>query len=266
MSTLLRDLRFDGSIDAVVLRIDSPGGSMFASELIRREVDALQDEGKPVVASMASVAASGGYYIAAPAERIFAAPTTVSGSIGVYAMFPTFARTLAKIGITSDGFGTTELAGAGRPELDLNPQLAQALQASVDYHYRRFVGMVAEERERAFEEIDGLAQGRVWSGRDARTAGLVDELGNLEDAIEAAAGLAGLGEDYGVEWVEPRLSWKEALAMRLRTGLARVLGWTGIRLQTPRLPLLDPVVAEVRHLLELGAGGRPLYWCPCRVD
>ena len=266
LSSLLRDLRYDDSIDAVVLRIDSPGGSMFASEQIRREVDALQDEGKPVVASMASVAASGGYYIAAPAEQIFAAPTTITGSIGVYAMFPTFERTLGKIGITSDGFGTTELAGAGRPEKDINPQLAEVLQANIEHDYRLFVGMVAQERKRAFEEIDGLAQGRVWSGKDARTAGLVDEFGNLQDAIEAAAELAGLGAGYGVEWVEPSLTWQEALAMRLRTGLARVLGWTGIRLPAPRLPLVDPVVAEVRHLLELGARGRPLYWCPCRVD
>jgi len=266
LSGLLRDLRYDDTVDAVVLRIDSPGGSMFASELIRREVDALQEEGKPVVASMASVAASGGYYIAAPADRIFAAPTTITGSIGVFAMFPTFEKTLGKIGITSDGFGTTALAGAGRLERDLNPQLGQVLQASVEHAYRKFVGMVAEERGRAFDEVDGIAQGRVWSGSDARTAGLVDEFGSLQDAIEAAAGLGELPEGYGVEWIEPSLSWQDMLALRLRSAMARALSWTGIRLVLPRVPFVDPVVREVRNLLELGATGRPVYWCPCRVE
>jgi protease-4 len=266
LSGLLRDLRYDDTVDAVVLRIDSPGGSMFASEQIRREVDALQDEGKPVVASMASVAASGGYYIAAPADRIFAAPTTITGSIGVFAMFPTFEKTLGKIGITSDGFGTTALAGAGRLDRDLNPQLGQVLQAGVEHAYRKFVGMVAEERGRAFDEVDGIAQGRVWSGGDARAAGLVDEFGGLQEAIEAAAALGELPEGYGVEWVEPGLSWQDMLALRLRSAMARALSWTGIRLDVPRVPFVDPVVREVRNLLELGATGRPVYWCPCRVD
>ena len=266
LSALLRDLRYDDSVDAVVLRIDSPGGSVFASELIRREVDALQDEGKPVVASMSSVAASGGYYIAAPADRIFAASTTITGSIGVFAMFPTFERTLGKIGITSDGFGTTALSGAGRLDRDLNPVLGEVLQASVEHEYRKFVGMVAEERGRAFDEIDGIAQGRVWSGGDARTAGLVDEIGNLQDAIHAAAEIGKLPQDYGVEWVEPSLTWQEMLAFRLRGMMARVLGWTGLRLEVPRVPFVDPVVREVRNLLELGASGRPVYWCPCRAE
>ncbi len=266
LSELLRELRYDDSIGAVVLRIDSPGGSMFASEMIRREIDALQEAGKPVVASMSSIAASGGYYIAAPADRIFAAPTTITGSIGVYAMFPTFERTLARIGVTSDGLGTTDLAGAGRIDRDLNPQLAMVLQSSIEHYYRQFVGMVAAERERPFEEIDSIAQGRVWSGADAKTAGLVDEFGSLQDAIEAAAKLGQLPEEHGVKWMTPELTWQEALALRLRVLAADTLSWTGFKLTLPRWPVPDSVVTEVEQLLELGKGGRPLYWCPCRVD
>jgi protease-4 len=266
LAGLLRSLRYDDSIDAVVLRIDSPGGSMFASEQIRREVEGLQEAGKPVVASMASVAASGGYYIAAPADRIFAAPTTITGSIGVFAMFPTLEKTLGKVGITSDGFGTTGLAGSGRLERDLNPELAGVLQASVEHAYRKFVAMVAQERERPFDEIDGIAQGRVWSGIDAKAAGLVDEFGSLDEAVAAAAELAGLGEGHGVEWIEPSLTWQEMLAIRFRAAGADALGWLGIDALAPvhRLPV--GAVRELQNLLALGEGGRPVYWCACRVD
>jgi len=266
LAGVLRSLRHDDAIDAVVLRIDSPGGSMFASEQIRREVEALQEAGKPVVASMGSVAASGGYYIAAAAERIYAAPTTITGSIGVFAMFPTFEKTLGKVGITTDGFGTTDLAGAGRLERDLNPELAGVLQASVENAYRKFVGMVAEERERPFEEVDGIAQGRVWSGADAKAAGLVDEFGSLDEAVAAAADLAGLGEGHGVEWIEPSLTWQEMLAMRFRAAGAGALGWLGIEALVPSHRLPVGAVRELQNLLTLGEGGRPVYWCACRVD
>jgi protease-4 len=266
LSGLLRDIRYDDSIDAVVLRIDSPGGSMYASEMIRREIEALQEAGKPVVASMSSVAASGGYYIAAPAARIFAAPTTITGSIGVFALFPTFDRTLGKIGITSDGFGTTGLAGAGRIDRSLNPELAEILQSSVEFGYRQFVSMVAAKRERPFEEIDGIAQGRVWSGADAKDAGLVDELGSLHDAVEAAARLGQIKGDYDIKWVEPSLTWQQALALRMRMAAASSLKWTGLDFGLARLPLPDSVTTEARRLVELGAQGRPIYWCACRVD
>jgi protease-4 len=266
LSDLLRDVRYDDSIDAVVLRIDSPGGSMFASEMIRREIEALQEAGKPVVASMSSVAASGGYYIAAPTARIFAAPTTITGSIGVYAMFPSLERTLGKIGITSDGLGTTELADAGRIDRSLNPQLREILQSTVEFAYRQFVSMVASKRERPFEEIDSVAQGRVWSGVDAKAAGLVDEFGSLRDAIEAAAKLGQLPDPYGVKWIEPSVTWRQALALRLRTAAAASLGWTGFDFGLPRLPLPDSITIELQRLLELGRNGRPVYWCACRVD
>jgi protease IV len=266
LAALLRELRHDDAVSAVVLRIDSPGGSMYASEVIRREIAALRSAGKPVVASMSSVAASGGYYIAAHADRIYAAPATITGSIGVFMVLPTFEKTLGKLGITSDGFGTTELSGAFDLERRLNPELAAILESSVSHAYRQFLGVVSQGRQRPIEEVDGIAQGRVWSGADAKAAGLVDEFGGLQDAIVAAAGLAGLGEDYGVTWPQPTLTWQEALALRLRGTLGRGLDLLG--LQSPELPLTPAglMPRELRMLLELGQDGNPVYWCPCQVD
>lgn len=266
LSELLREARFDDGIDAVVLRIDSPGGSMFAAEQVRREVAALRAAGKPVVASMASVAASGGYYIAAPADRIYAAPTTITGSIGVYAILPTFGRTLGKVGITTDGFGTTALAGAARLDRDLNPQLAEVLQASVGHAYRSFVAGVAQARERPYEDIDSVGQGRVWAGADAKQAGLIDEFGDLQAAVEEAARLGSLPAGYGVEWLEPGRSWRDMLALKLRATAARFTRWAGFDLRRPALPLLQAVAPEVASLLRLAEPGRPLYWCACRVE
>jgi len=266
LAALLREARYDDAIDAVVLRIDSPGGSMFAAEQIRREVDALREAGKPVVASMADIAASAGYLIAAPADRILAAPTTITGSIGVYMVFPTLETSLAKIGITSDGIGTTELSGAGRIDRDLNPELASILQSNVEHAYRQFVSQVAQYRQRPFDEIDSLAQGKVWSGVDAKAAGLIDDFGDLDEAIEEAARLGSLPEDYGVVWVEPSLTWKDMLALRIRSAVAGAFGWLGLEFGLPSIPMMERVAPELRRLYEMTRTGRPLYWCPCRVD
>jgi protease-4 len=264
LAAQLREAREDDDYSAIVLRIDSPGGSIMASEVIRREVEALAAAGKPVVASMATVAASGGYYIAMNADRIIAAPTTITGSIGVFAVIPTFQRTLAKIGVTNDGFGTTDLAGATELDRPLGDEPRQILQASVEHAYRTFVDGVARARGRRSEEIESLAQGRVWTGADAQAAGIVDELGGVDEAIAAAARLAGLEEGYGVIWVKQDLSWRDVLAMRLRSAAA----WM-IKSVTPRraqLPGLGSALAKVRGLLELAAQGRPVYLCNCRVD
>jgi protease-4 len=265
-AALLRDLRFDDDVQAVVLRIDSPGGSMYAAERIRREVAALREAGKPVVVSMGTVAASAGYYIAAPADRIFAAPTSITGSIGVFLIFPTFEATLGKLGITQDGFGTTELSGAWQLERKLDPEFAAVLDAGVQDAYRKFLAVVAEGRQRSAEEVDSIAQGRVWSGRDARQNGLVDEFGSLDDAIGAAARLAELGEDYGVTWAQPPLTWQEALALRMQSAVGHGLDALGLNL--PGLPFAAGAVTppDLRPLLELAREGRPLYWCPCRVQ
>ncbi len=264
LAAQLRELREDDNYSAIVLRIDSPGGSIMASEVIRREVEALSAAGKPVVASMGTVAASGGYYIAMNADHIIAAPTTITGSIGVFAIIPTFQRTLAKIGITNDGFGTTDLAGATDLDRELGDEARQILQASVEHSYRTFVDGIARARGRRPEEIESLAQGRVWTGADAKAAGIVDELGGVDEAIAEAAKLVGLKEGYGVVWIERDMSWRDVIAMRLRAAAA----WL-VKAITPRraqLPGLGSAMAEIHSLLELAAQGRPVYLCRCRVD
>lgn len=264
LAKLLRKARMDDDVAAVVLRIDSPGGSIMASEVIRREVAALRASGKPVVASMGTVAASGGYYIAMDADKILAAPTTITGSIGVFAVIPTFQRTLDKIGVTNDGFGTTRLSGQTDLDRGLGPEAKVILQASVEHAYRRFVESVAEARKRRFEEIDSLAQGRVWIGADAKAAGIVDDLGNVDDAIAEAAKLAKLGEDYGVRWMEQELSWRDELVMHLRGAAAWVVDAVAPRSAT--LPQLGFALEHARALLTLAAEGRPVYLCSCRVE
>lgn len=264
LSKLLREARKDDDLAAVVLRIDSPGGSIMASEVIRREVAALRASGKPIVASMGTVAASGGYYIAMDADRIIAAPATITGSIGVFAVIPTFQRTLDKIGVTNDGFGTTRLSGQTDLDRALGAESKQILQASVEHAYRTFVEKVAHSRKRRPEEIDSLAQGRVWTGADALAAGIVDELGGVDDAIAEAAKLAGLEDDYEVEWIEQELSWRDALALQLR----RVAAWV-VDVVAPRqvqLPEFGSALARARALLALAAEGRPVYLCNCRVE
>jgi len=216
----LRDARFDDSVKALVLRIDSPGGSSFASDVIYRELLELRRAGKPVVASMSSTAASGGYYIAAAADRIVASPATLTGSIGIFAMFPTFQRTLEKVGVHTDGVGTTELAGEFRPDRPLGPEAREILQQNIEYGYRDFLAKVAAGRRSSPEKIDAVAQGRVWAGTDARRLGLVDRLGDYDDAVALAAELAGLGEDYDVEVLEDGMGLGEAFGLRVRVALA----------------------------------------------
>ena len=264
LAKVLREAREDDDLAAVVLRVDSPGGSIMASEVIRREIAELKAAGKPVVASMSTVAASGGYYIAMDADRIYAAPTTITGSIGVFAVIPTFQGTLGKVGITNDGFGTTRLSGQMDLERGLGPDAKEILQASVERHYRLFVERVATARKRRPEEIDSLAQGRVWTGADAKAAGIVDELGGIDDAIAKAAELAGLDEDYEVRWMEQEMSWRDALVLRLRGGAAWLID--AIAPRRTALPQLGYALERARALLALAAEGRPLYLCSCRVE
>jgi protease IV len=264
LAKLLRKAREDDDIGAVVLRIDSPGGSIMASEVIRREVAALRKSGKPVVASMSTVAASGGYYIAMDADKIVAAPTTITGSIGVFAVIPTFQRTLDKIGVTNDGFGTTKLAGQTDLDRGLGPEAKAILQASVEHAYRTFVENVADARKRRPEEIDSLAQGRVWTGADAKAAGIVDSLGNIDEAISEAAKLAKLEDGYDVRWMEQELTWRDELVLSLRRTAAIAVDAVAPR-QRP-LPGIGQALARARALLALAAEGRPVYLCACRVE
>jgi protease IV len=264
LAKLLRSAREDEDLAAVVLRINSPGGSIMASEVIRREIAELRAAGKKVVASMGTVAASGGYYIAMDADRIYAAPTTITGSIGVFAVIPTFQRTLEKIGVTNDGFGTTRLSGQTDLDRALGPDAKEIIQASIEHHYRAFVEHVAQARNRRPEEIDSLAQGRVGTGADAKAAGIVDELGGIDDAIADAAELAGLEEDYDVRWLEPELSWRDTLVLHLRGAAAWVVDAVSPR-RDALLPF-DGALEHARALLALAAEGRPLYLCSCRVE
>ena len=170
-----------------------------------------------------------------------------------------------KLGISNDGFGTTRLAGAADLDRPLAPEARQILQASVEHSYRVFIEHVARARGRKTEEIEAIAQGRVWTGEDAREAGIVDDFGGVDEAVAAAADLAGLDEgEYGVDWIEREVSWRDAIALRLRAGLAAIV--TALAPDRPTLPGLGAALAEARALIALAAEGRPLYLCRCRVD
>ncbi len=264
----LRDAAQDEAVKAVVLRIDSPGGSTFASEVIRREVAALRAAGKPVVASMSSLAASGGYYIAMDADRIVASPATLTGSIGIFAMFPTFQRTLEKFGVHTDGVGTTALSGEFRPDRPLGEVSREILQQSLEHEYREFIGHVAKSRNKPVEQVDAVAQGRVWAGADALDLGLVDELGGYEHAIEVAAELANLGDDYKAVFPEGRLGIGEALGLRIRATLARGVVALLPESMAPRLPPALAALADEARRLERLTDPRNLYaYClVCAVD
>ncbi len=264
-SDLLRQVRYDNTVKAVVLRVDSPGGSEFASEQILREVQALRKAGKPVVVSMSSYAASGGYYISAAANQKFASPTTLTGSIGVFSFIPTFQRSLEKLGVKVDGLGTTPLAGDLRLDRALGPVTKQILQASVDHAYAQFLRRVADGRKKSVEDVDKIAQGRVWAGLDAQRIGLVDHLGGLKDATDAAAKIAELGAGYDVEYVEPELSFREQLMMQIRSQAVRLGQMAGIippRSDVERI--LDPLLEQARSIVKLN-DPRGLYtYCWCR--
>jgi len=213
-AVLLRQALSDDSIKAVVLRVDSPGGSVFASEVIANEILALQAEGKKVVASMGSVAASAGYWISVVADRVIASPATVTGSIGVFGMFPTYQRSLEAVGITTDGVGTTPWAGQLRPDREMSDPVKQLFQAMINDTYDDFISGVAERRAMDKQAVDRVAQGQVWTGQDALEKGLIDELGTFEDSVRVAAELAGLEEgEYGQKLIEVSLSPTEQLIM-----------------------------------------------------
>jgi len=209
----LRQAARDESVAAVVLRINSPGGDAHAAEALRLELQQVRDAGKTVVISMGNVAASGGYWMSMAADEVWASPATITGSIGVYGILPTFAGTLDKVGVHTDGFGTTAMAGKVRIDMPLDPDVARIFQSSTEKIYRQFLGLVSKARGKSIDEIDEIAQGRVWSGEQAAERGLVDKTGTFQDAIKAAARIAGLGDSYRIEWVEPEQSAVDRLVM-----------------------------------------------------
>jgi protease-4 len=265
---LLREARQDSDIRAVVLRIDSPGGSVLASEQIYREVLALKHDGKPVVVSMSDVAASGGYYIAAGADQIIASPNTITGSIGVFAGIPTFNRSLAKLGINVDGVGTTPLSGATELDRPLSADAGRLVQITVDHAYEEFLARVAKGRGKTREAIDAIAQGRVWAGGDARQQGLVDRLGNYDDAVAEAAKRAGLKAGYGVRRIEPELSWAQQLLFHVRSTGERVLERIGLA-QSGAAQLvqrLKPLDLELARWARLSSPNSIYAYCFCTIE
>jgi protease-4 len=188
LGELIRKARQDDTTRALVLRVDSPGGSAFASEVIRRELELYKQTERPLVVSMGSVAASGGYWIAMNADEIWASPTTLTGSIGVGAVFPTFQRTLAELGINIDGVGTTTLSGQMNALQGIGDEIRAYVEQSIQHTYDDFVGRVASHREMQPDDVERSAQGRVWIGSEAQTRGLVDELGDLRSTLRARYG------------------------------------------------------------------------------
>ena len=233
-ASLLRRAQNDDSVKAVLLRVDSPGGSAFASELIRNEIEALQAAGKPVVVSMSSVAASGGYWISMAADRIFASQYTITGSIGIFGMFPTFQRSFDAIGITTDGVGSTFWAGEFRPDREMSDESRTLFQLFINKGYDDFISKVAMHRGIDKHDVDTIAQGQVWTGNEAFEHGLIDEIGDMDAAIASAAELAELEEgSYGMKYFEKELSPGERLALDLLGGVKR-LGFNPESLATKR--------------------------------
>jgi protease-4 len=266
-SDLIREARRDDDVKAIVLRVDSPGGSVLASEEIYREVRAAQRNGKPVIVSMGDLAASGGYYISASADEIWAHPATITGSIGIFGAIPTFQNTLSKIGVNVDGVGTTNLSGQLRLDRALGEDAKQMLQSAIEHGYETFLARVADGRKKSRDEIHTIAQGRVWIGTDAKGNGLVDHLGLFSQAVKAAAKRAEIKGDYEVERIEPRLSWAESLALQIKVWFAKnVAGEVAARVPTVQIPQqFQPLQRELARWARMNARDNRYAYCFCDV-
>ena len=247
LTDLIRRAREDTTVRSLVMRIDSPGGSAFASEVIRQELELTQIAGKPVVVSMGGAAASGGYWIAATADQIFASPATITGSIGIFGIVPTFEDALAEVGVRFDGVGTTALSDGLNPVSGISDQMGRILQANVESGYQRFINLVARGRDMTPTDVDAIAQGRVWLGASALELGLIDELGGLDAAIASAASLAGLDE-YEVLDVERATSAREQLLRQLSDNFGVSLFDTR---ESTWGPILERLARSVGTLLTL---------------
>ncbi|MBN8463727.1 MAG: signal peptide peptidase SppA [Dechloromonas sp.] len=262
---MIRAAREDDTVKAVLLRVDSPGGSAFASELIRRELELTRQAGKPVVASMSSVAASGGYWIAAGADEIWAAPATLTGSIGIFALFPELTEPLKRLGISVDGVATAPFAGAFDPRRPLDPAAAEAMQLGIEHGYRRFLDTVAQARRMPAADVDKVARGRVWTGQAAAGLGLVDKLGGLDAALAATAQRAGLTH-YAVIWPEAIESIEQRLMRRLigLAGSAGLLAGPAVA-AAPLATVLDDLQRSGRELLRWNDPQHRYVHCLCEA-
>ena len=259
--SLIEKVRMDDNIRALVFRINSPGGSAGASEEIRRELELVQKEGKPVVVSMGGYATSGGYWISSTANKIFALESTITGSIGVFMVFRSYASALSKLGVNGDGLGTTNLSGAFNPLKPINPILEDALERSVNRAYSRFLNLVSDGRNMTVTEAKTAANGKVWTGKKALALGLIDAIGDLDDAVSSAAVLSGISQ-YEVVFIDLELSASERLANELFQIAADIaeevyVNQTFSNLVLPR---------EIQDLLAMSESPSLQSYCPyCRV-
>lgn len=269
-SALIRAAREDDQVRAVVLRVDSPGGGVFPSELIRREVELTRAAGKPVVVSMGDLAASGGYWISMDADRIFADPSTITGSIGVFGLWFNAPETMDRLGLNTDGTATTAMAGLFDPTRPFDPRTGRIIQSSVDNFYREFIGKVSVARGQSEAAVDEVARGRVWSGAQAHERGLVDQLGGLGEAIAHARDLAGLAADAPFRYVERELGTFERFVQNLGgSALAHAARGAGVYLPGAWLP--EGVRGDLARAQALLAQRGQLPWsvqahCLCGAD
>ncbi|MDA3914015.1 signal peptide peptidase SppA [Oleiagrimonas sp.] len=263
-SALLRKARQDKHIKAVVLRVDSPGGEVYAAERIRRQVQLLRKSGKPVVVSMGDVAASGGYWISMDADRIYAEPNTITGSIGIFGLVYNVPDLLSKLSVHSDGVAVGPLADARDITRPLDPQLATLMQARIEKGYRDFVGGVAKARGMTYAQVDAIAQGRVWTGRQALKRGLVDQLGGLRDAVAYAGKKAGLGPNPSVRYLEQHgtNAFQRLLLNFSDSAAAQVLAHVGLRVPRWLAPMMRASGPEL-HLLQMAKPGKLNVYADC---
>jgi protease-4 len=264
---LVRRAREDKHIKAIVLRVDSPGGTLLGSELIRHELELARKAGKPVVVSMGDVAASGGYWISSASDEILADPMTITGSIGVVLVLPSFEKSMEKLGINVAGTSTTWLAAAFDPRRPLDPRLKQVLEAGVNDGYRRFITRVAEARKTEVDKIDAVGQGRVWSGRQAKERGLVDTLGGFRAALDSAARRAQLEAEYRVAYLEREPRGIDRYLSLFFGQVVRILQReVGIELPEAFTTMRREIAADMRLFVDARENPLRAYaYCFCRL-
>ena len=267
LSHLLDRARRDSRVKAVVLDVDSPGGSALASDHILQAELQLEHSGKPLVVSMSGVAASGGYWISMAADKIFASPSTITGSVGIFGMLPTFEKTLAWAGVHRDGVETSPLADFGDPLRALDPHAAKLFQEIVNHGYAEFTGNVAHYRDLPLTHVQAIAQGRVWTGRDAKRIGLIDQFGDLNTAIAAAARMAQISK-YGVTYISQRLSANQKFIVDLSdnstmSGFASHLFGGGNNYGSSALAAFLPVLNSLKQTLAMHDREGMYAYCFC---
>jgi protease IV len=237
---LIRRAREDEKIKAIVLRVNSPGGSAFGSELVRHELELTRTAGKPVVVSMGNVAASGGYWISMAADEVIADEATITGSIGVFAILPTAEKALEKLSVNTGGYTTTWLGGGYDPRRALDPRFEQLIQGSINNIYSEFTTKAAAARKTTPDKIDAVAQGRVWTGAQAKERGLIDRTGSFTDAIKSAAAKAKLPEDVRVTYIEPELSKIERILQQFGVDATSSIGSLAAQFNLRLIPVGIP--------------------------